>query len=95
MRSGFGCRHLLDRFTWQVAILAIVVSTVPWIQGEEIPVVISAAEAGDPDAETYQALFEKDYAALFGRVVDGMDIEITVCPPIQPRSYRRWNRSRR
>jgi len=47
-------------------------------QGEEIPVVIPAAQAQDPDATGYQALFERDYAALFGRIVDGMDIEITV-----------------
>jgi N-methylhydantoinase A len=47
-------------------------------QGEEIPVIIPAAQAQDPDATTYQGLFERDYAALFGRVVEGMDIEITV-----------------
>jgi len=47
-------------------------------QGEEIPVIIPAAQAQDPDATTYQNLFERDYAALFGRVVEGMDIEITV-----------------
>jgi N-methylhydantoinase A len=47
-------------------------------QGEEIPVIIPAAQAQDPDAAAYQSLFETDYAALFGRVVDGMDIEITV-----------------
>ncbi|MCP4764925.1 MAG: hydantoinase/oxoprolinase family protein [Gammaproteobacteria bacterium] len=47
-------------------------------QGEEIPIIIPAAQAIDPDAETYQSLFETDYAALFGRVVEGMDIEITV-----------------
>jgi N-methylhydantoinase A len=47
-------------------------------QGEEIPVIIPAAQARDPDATTYQELFERDYAALFGRVVEGMDIEITV-----------------
>ena len=47
-------------------------------QGEEIPVVIPAQQAQDPDAAIFQELFEKDYAALFGRVVEGMDIEITV-----------------
>jgi N-methylhydantoinase A len=47
-------------------------------QGEEIPVVIPVEQARNPDAATYQALFEADYAALFGRIVDGMDIEITV-----------------
>ncbi|MCP5090916.1 MAG: hydantoinase/oxoprolinase family protein, partial [Gammaproteobacteria bacterium] len=30
------------------------------------------------DAETFQQLFEQDYIALFGRAVEGMDIEITV-----------------
>lgn len=47
-------------------------------QGEEIPVIIPAAQAQAPDVTTYQNLFERDYAALFGRVVEGMDIEITV-----------------
>ncbi|MCP4334350.1 MAG: hydantoinase/oxoprolinase family protein [Gammaproteobacteria bacterium] len=47
-------------------------------QGEEIPVIIPAAQATDPDVATYQSLFETDYAALFGRVVEGMDVEITV-----------------
>ena len=47
-------------------------------QGEEIPVIIPAEQAEAPDAATYQQLFETDYAALFGRIVDGMDIEITV-----------------
>jgi N-methylhydantoinase A len=47
-------------------------------QGEEIPVIIPAAQAKDPDAATYQELFESDYAALFGRIVEGMDVEITV-----------------
>jgi N-methylhydantoinase A len=47
-------------------------------QGEEIPVIIPMEQAMEPDALSYQALFEKDYSALFGRIVDGMDIEITV-----------------
>jgi len=47
-------------------------------QGEEIPIVLSAEQAMKPDAETFQALFEKDYIALFGRAVEGMDVEITV-----------------
>ncbi len=47
-------------------------------QGEEIPVIIPAGQATNPDAETFQDLFENDYFALFGRIVDGMDIEITV-----------------
>ncbi len=47
-------------------------------QGWEIPVSLSGEQAMNPDAQTYQNLFEADYSALFGRVVDGMDIEITV-----------------
>jgi N-methylhydantoinase A len=47
-------------------------------QGEEIPIILSADQATNPDAVTFQALFEKDYIALFGRAVEGMDIEITV-----------------
>jgi len=47
-------------------------------QGWEIPVTLSAELAAKPDMATFQARFEEDYAALFGRTVDGMDIEITV-----------------
>ena len=47
-------------------------------QGEEIPIILSAEQAINPDAETFQSLFEKDYIALFGRAVEGMDVEITV-----------------
>ncbi|PJI92624.1 N-methylhydantoinase A [Yoonia maricola] len=47
-------------------------------QGWEIPISLTAAQAAQPDAATFQALFEADYATLFGRTVAGMDIEITV-----------------
>jgi N-methylhydantoinase A len=47
-------------------------------QGWEIPVILTAEQARNPDAKTYSDLFENDYTALFGRPVDGMDIEITV-----------------
>jgi len=47
-------------------------------QGWEIPIALDAAQAANPDAATFQALFEKDYTTLFGRTVAGMDIEITV-----------------
>jgi N-methylhydantoinase A len=47
-------------------------------QGWEIPVQLTAEQAGNPDAETFLALFEADYADLFGRAVDGMEVEITV-----------------
>ncbi|MGI9368643.1 MAG: hydantoinase/oxoprolinase family protein [Ruegeria sp.] len=47
-------------------------------QGWEIPVNLTAAQAASPDAATFLSLFEKDYAKLFGRAVDGMEVEITV-----------------
>ena len=47
-------------------------------QGEEIPVVLPADAIANPDGATFQALFEKDYIGLFGRAVEGMNIEITV-----------------
>lgn len=47
-------------------------------QGWEIPIDLTADQAATPDAKTFQRRFEEDYAALFGRTVDGMDIEITV-----------------
>ncbi len=47
-------------------------------QGWEIPVPLTAAQAMAPDAATFLARFEEDYARLFGRVVAGMDVEITV-----------------
>ncbi len=47
-------------------------------QGWEIPVGLSPGQAAQPDAATFLRLFEEDYARLFGRVVEGMDVEITV-----------------
>jgi N-methylhydantoinase A len=47
-------------------------------QGWEIPITLTAAQAANPVVENFLALFEADYTALFGRVVEGMDIEITV-----------------
>jgi N-methylhydantoinase A len=47
-------------------------------QGWEIPIALSAAQVMAPDAGTFLELFEADYSALFGRTVDGMDVEITV-----------------
>ena len=47
-------------------------------QGWEIPVALTQAQAMNPDAATFQRLFEEDYIKLFGRTVTGMDIEITV-----------------
>ena len=47
-------------------------------QGWEIPVTLTPDQASYPDAATYLALFEAEYAALFGRTVVGMEVEITV-----------------
>ena len=47
-------------------------------QGWEIPIILSAEDAMAPDAARFEALFEADYAKLFGRTVEGLDIEITV-----------------
>ncbi|MEQ5828153.1 hydantoinase/oxoprolinase family protein [Sulfitobacter sp. NFXS29] len=47
-------------------------------QGWEIPIVLDEADALTPDAARFEALFEADYAKLFGRTVEGLDIEITV-----------------
>jgi N-methylhydantoinase A len=47
-------------------------------QGWEIPISLNEAQAKNPNSSEYQALFEQDYTRLFGRKVDGMDIEITV-----------------
>jgi len=47
-------------------------------QGWEIPVSLTAEQVLAPDAPTLLALFEGDYARLFGRTVDGLQAEITV-----------------
>lgn len=47
-------------------------------QGWEIPIELTEDQAMNPDVDTFQKLFEADYAKLFGRVVHGMDTEITV-----------------
>ncbi|MES2145607.1 MAG: hydantoinase/oxoprolinase family protein [Pseudomonadota bacterium] len=47
-------------------------------QGWEIPVPLPADAAHAPDPATFLARFAADYARLFGRVVDGMEVEITV-----------------
>ena len=47
-------------------------------QGWEIPIGLSPQQALTPDAAAFQSRFEEDYAKLFGRTVQGMDIEITV-----------------
>lgn len=47
-------------------------------QGWEIPIVLSSEQALNPEVEQFKQLFERHYQTLFGRPVDGMDIEITV-----------------
>lgn len=47
-------------------------------QGWEIPVSLTQAQAEAPDMESYKARFVEDYTRLFGRAVEGMDIEMTV-----------------
>jgi len=58
-------------------------------QGWEIPIDLTADQAAKPRAEILQSLFETDYAALFGRTVEGLDIEVTgwavnATTPVQP-----------
>jgi len=47
-------------------------------QGWEIPISLDLKHAENPKAESFQQRFEQEYIKLFGRKVDGMDIEITV-----------------
>ncbi len=47
-------------------------------QGWEIPVPLTPEQAMNPDAVTFLKRFEEDYETLFGRIVDGMEVEITV-----------------
>ncbi|RUS60322.1 hydantoinase/oxoprolinase family protein [Pseudorhodobacter sp. E13] len=47
-------------------------------QGWEIPIQLTEAQAMAPDAATFLARFEEDYAKLFARTVAGLDVEITV-----------------
>jgi N-methylhydantoinase A len=46
-------------------------------QGWEIPVDLGPKDAADPAAERCLALFDDAYTTLFGRSVDGVDIEVT------------------
>jgi N-methylhydantoinase A len=46
-------------------------------QGWEIPVDFAPSDTAEPTAARCLALFEEAYTALFGRVVDGVEIEIT------------------
>jgi N-methylhydantoinase A len=61
-------------------------------QGWEIPVDFGPEDAADPSRERCLRLFEDAYRVLFGRVVDGVDIEVTSwavkagtpLPPVEP-----------
>jgi N-methylhydantoinase A len=46
-------------------------------QGWEIPIALTAVQAANPTGDMLKELFEIDYAKLFGRTVEGQDIEIT------------------
>ena len=47
-------------------------------QGWELPIALSKEQALNPEATVFKQLFEDDYISLFGRAVEGMDVEITV-----------------
>ncbi|MEP1206539.1 MAG: hydantoinase/oxoprolinase family protein [Rhizobiaceae bacterium] len=47
-------------------------------QGWEIPITLTEVQAKNPEADTFLQLFEDDYTKLFGRPVEGLDVEITV-----------------
>jgi len=47
-------------------------------QGWEIPIELTEEQAMNPDAATFETRFIQVYSKLFGRPVEGMDIEITV-----------------
>lgn len=46
-------------------------------QGWEIPIDLSAGQAHNPDRADFLACFEREYTNLFGRTVEGMEVEIT------------------
>ena len=47
-------------------------------QGWEIPIDLTPQQAADPDADTFMSAFEREYANLFGRTVEGLEVEVTV-----------------
>jgi N-methylhydantoinase A len=47
-------------------------------QGWEIPIALTPEHVATPNAAAFLSAFERDYAALFGRTVAGLDTEITV-----------------
>ena len=47
-------------------------------QGWEIPVSLNAGQIKTPNAKIFYNVFQDEYVALFGRAVEGLDVEITV-----------------
>ena len=47
-------------------------------QGWEIPVIIDSIQMVAPTKNKFQEAFELQYKSLFGRLVQGLDVEITV-----------------
>ncbi|EIM31057.1 hydantoinase/oxoprolinase family protein [Microvirga lotononidis] len=45
-------------------------------QGWEVPVTIEVRDYADPDAALFRTLFDECYERFFGRVIDGLDVEI-------------------
>ena len=45
-------------------------------QGWEVPVTIEVRDYADADDKLFRALFDKQYEDFFGRVIDGLDVEI-------------------
>ncbi len=45
-------------------------------QGWEVPVTIEVRDYADTDGKLFRALFDKQYEDFFGRVIDGLDVEI-------------------
>ncbi|WP_313604225.1 hydantoinase/oxoprolinase family protein [Rhizobium sp.] len=45
-------------------------------QGWEVPVTIEVRDYADADGELFRKLFDEQYEHFFGRVIDGLDVEI-------------------
>ncbi len=45
-------------------------------QGWEVPVTIEVRDYADADGELFRRLFDEQYEHFFGRVIDGLDVEI-------------------
>ena len=58
-------------------------------QGWEIPVELTEEDTRSPDPDRLLALFERQYEILFGRTVEGLDVEVTswsinAATPVEP-----------